>query len=38
MSRSDMDTPNMALFCYLENVALGVREARYDHFDINRIL
>ncbi len=38
MSRSDMDTPNMALFCDFENVALGVREARYDHFDINRIL
>ena len=32
------DTQNMALFCDFENIALGVREARYDQFDIGRIL
>ena len=32
------DTPNMALFCDFENVALGVRESRYDQFDILRVL
>src|ERR1700740_1893050 len=29
---------NLALFCDFENVALGVREARYAQFDINRVL
>src|SRR6202795_1310415 len=29
---------NMALFCDFENVALGVREAKYDKFDINKVL
>ncbi len=29
---------NMALFCDFENVALGVREAKYERFDINRVL
>mgnify|MGYP001611272747 FL=1 len=29
---------NMALFCDFENVALGVRESKYDRFDINRVL
>ncbi len=29
---------NMALFCDFENVALGVRESKYDKFDINRVL
>ena len=38
MPRSDSATPNMALFCDFENVALGVREARYDAFDIKRVL
>lgn len=39
-----METPeqfeirNMAVFCDFENVALGVREAKYDDFDINRVL
>ncbi len=28
----------MALFCDFENVALGVRDAKYDKFDIKRIL
>ncbi len=32
------DTRNMAVFCDFENVALGVRDARYDKFDINRVL
>jgi uncharacterized protein (TIGR00288 family) len=31
-------TQNMALFCDFENVALGVRDAKYDAFDINKIL
>ena len=29
---------NMALFCDFENVALGVREANYPRFDIDRVL
>jgi uncharacterized protein (TIGR00288 family) len=29
---------NMALFCDFENVALGVRDARYAQFDIKRVL
>src|SRR3954447_14595916 len=32
------DTHNMALFCDFENVALGVRDAKYDKFDIGRVL
>src|SRR5512141_2779946 len=32
------DTHNMALFCDFENVALGVRDARYDKFDIKKVL
>jgi uncharacterized protein (TIGR00288 family) len=28
----------MALFCDFENIALGVRDAKYDKFDIKRIL
>jgi uncharacterized protein (TIGR00288 family) len=32
------ETNNMALFCDFENVALGVREANYAQFDINRVL
>ena len=32
------DTQNMALFCDFENVALGVREARYPAFDIQKVL
>lgn len=38
MNRHDTTTPNMALFCDFENVALGVREARFDRFDISRVL
>ena len=35
---STPDTRNMALFCDFENIALGVREARYAQFDINKVL
>ena len=31
-------TQNMALFCDFENVALGVRDAKYEAFDIKKIL
>jgi uncharacterized protein (TIGR00288 family) len=31
-------TRNMALFCDFENIALGVRDARYDAFDIGKVL
>jgi len=31
-------TQNMALFCDFENVALGVRDAKYEKFDINKVL
>jgi len=37
MARQD-DTPSMALFCDFENVALGVRDAKYDKFDIHKVL
>jgi len=32
------ETRSMALFCDFENVALGVQDAKYDKFDINRVL
>ena len=32
------ETRNMALFCDFENIALGVRDADYDKFDIGKIL
>jgi uncharacterized protein (TIGR00288 family) len=32
------DTANLALFCDFENIALGVRDARYEKFDIKRVL
>jgi uncharacterized protein (TIGR00288 family) len=35
---STSDTSNMALFCDFENIALGVREAKYAQFDINKVL
>ena len=31
-------TQNMALFCDFENIALGVRDAKYAQFDITRVL
>jgi uncharacterized protein (TIGR00288 family) len=30
--------PSLALFCDFENVAIGVRDAKYDHFDIQLVL
>src|SRR5438132_13367262 len=32
------DTVSMALFCDFENVALGVRDAKYAKFDITKVL
>ncbi len=32
------DTKSMAVFCDFENVALGVREAKYAQFDITKVL
>ena len=32
------ETKNMALFCDFENVALGVRDAKYAAFDIQKVL
>jgi len=32
------ETTNLALFCDFENVALGVREARYAEFDVKKVL
>src|SRR6201991_3675700 len=32
------DTRSMAVFCDFENVALGVRESKYDKFDIEKVL
>jgi len=32
------DAPNMAIFCDFENVAIGVRDAKYDDFDIHIVL
>src|SRR5438094_2782721 len=41
-TETDMAHPpevtNMALFCDFENIALGVRDARYDKFDIAKVL
>lgn len=34
----ETDTSNMALFCDFENVALGVRDANYEKFDIKKVL
>ncbi len=35
---SSSDTPSMALFCDFENVALGVRDANFEKFDIKLVL
>jgi len=32
------DTINMALFCDFENIALGVRDAKYAKFDLGKVL
>ena len=34
----NVPTRNLALFCDFENIALGVRDARYSAFDINKVL
>src|SRR6056297_3518010 len=38
MELQPMSIKNLALFCDFENVALGVRDARYDAFDIQKVL
>lgn len=35
---TQQDTKNMALFCDFENVALGVRDAKYAKFDVTKVL
>jgi len=35
---SSSDTRNMAVFCDFENLALGVRDAKYDKFDMKKVL
>jgi uncharacterized protein (TIGR00288 family) len=35
---SDSDTRSLALFCDFENVALGVREAKYEKFDMSKVI
>ena len=37
-SRMNPETRSLAVFCDFENVALGVREAKYDKFDIGKVL
>ncbi len=32
------EVTNMAVFCDFENIALGVRDAEYDKFDIRKVL
>jgi len=32
------EVTNMALFCDFENIALGVQDAKYDRFDIGKVL
>ncbi|MFH0352315.1 MAG: NYN domain-containing protein [Chromatiales bacterium] len=32
------ETKNMALFCDFENIALGVRDAKYAQFDVTKVL
>ena len=31
-------TKNLALYCDFENIALGVRDAKYSRFDIEEVL
>jgi hypothetical protein len=31
-------THTMAVFCDFENLAIGVREAKYDKFEMSRVL
>jgi hypothetical protein len=32
------EVTNMALFCDFENIALGVQDAKYEKFDIGKVL
>ncbi len=36
--RYEQDAPSLAVFCDFENVAIGVKEAHYDAFDINLVI
>ena len=38
MSDTPDIAPNMAIFCDFENVAIGVRDAKYDQFDVHMVL
>jgi uncharacterized protein (TIGR00288 family) len=38
MTASSQNIRSMALFCDFENVALGVRDTKYDKFDISKVL
>lgn len=38
MASNNTDNTNIALFCDFENIALGVRDAKYHSFDINKVL
>lgn len=38
MTQRDDAAPNIAIFADFENVALGVRDANFDHLDINLII
>jgi hypothetical protein len=38
MASPSTDSISMTLFCDFENVALGVRDAQYEKFDIKPIL
>lgn len=38
MSDSPDSAPNLAIFCDFENVAIGVRDAKYEEFDIDMVL
>jgi len=38
MSNSTTETRNMALFCDFENIALGVRDANYADFSIDKVI
>ncbi len=35
---AQQETRNMALFCDFENIALGVRDAKYEKFDVSKVL
>ncbi|MDA0323774.1 MAG: NYN domain-containing protein [Verrucomicrobia bacterium] len=35
---NEPETTNLALFCDFENIAIGVRDAKYDDFDVTKVL